>query len=54
LQLPDLVQQLALTAHLGQPMVGSWDLVGSAACLLITVGGILLGAWGMQRRDVAG
>jgi ABC-2 type transport system permease protein len=54
LQLPDLVQQLALTAHLGQPMVGSWDLVGSAACLVIAVGGILLGAWGMQRRDVAG
>ncbi len=54
LQLPDLVQQLALTAHLGQPMIGSWDLVGSAACLLIAVGGILLGAWGMRRRDVAG
>jgi hypothetical protein len=35
-------------------MVGSWDLVGAAACLLIAVGGILLGAWGMQRRDVAG
>ena len=25
LQLPDWVHQLALTAHLGQPMVGHWD-----------------------------
>jgi ABC-2 type transport system permease protein len=54
LQLPDWVQQLALTAHLGQPMIGSWDVVGLAACAVIAVGGILLGAWGMQRRDIAG
>ena len=54
LQLPDWVQQLALTAHLGQPMIGTWDLVGAAACVVIAVGGILLGAWGMHRRDVAG
>jgi ABC-2 type transport system permease protein len=53
LQLPDWVHQLALTAHLGQPMVGRWDLVGVVACLVIAVGGVLLGAWGMRRRDVA-
>ena len=53
LQLPDWVQQLALTAHLGQPMVGQWDAVGMAACLVLAVGGLLVGAWGMQRRDVA-
>ena len=54
LQLPDWVQQLALTAHLGQPMIGTWDAAGVVACILIAAGGILLGAWGMRRRDVAG
>jgi ABC-2 type transport system permease protein len=52
LKLPDQVHQLALTAHLGQPMVGSWDPVGVVACLVLAVGGILLGGWGMRRRDV--
>ena len=52
LQLPDWVQQLALTAHLGQPMIGTWDPVGMVACAVLAVGGILLGAWGMSRRDV--
>jgi putative exporter of polyketide antibiotics len=52
LKLPDWVHQLALTAHMGQPMVGKWDPVGIGACLVIAVGGILLGAWGMRRRDV--
>ena len=53
LNLPDWLHQLALTAHLGQPMIGQWDVVGVVACLVIAVGGILLGAWGMSRRDVA-
>ncbi len=52
LQLPDWVHQLALTAHLGQPMVGSWDLAGVVACLVIGIGGVLVGAWGIERRDV--
>jgi len=52
LKLPDWVHQLALTAHLGQPMVGIWDPVGIIACLGIAAGGVLLGAWGMARRDV--
>jgi len=52
LNLPDWVHQLALTAHLGQPMVGRWDPVGIAACLVIAVGGIAIGAWGMTRRDI--
>ncbi len=52
LNLPDWLHQLALTAHFGKPMVGEWDMVGVAACLVIAVGGILLGAWGMARRDV--
>ena len=52
LQLPDWVHQLALTAHLGQPMIGSWDMAGVVACLAIGLGGILIGAWGLQRRDL--
>ena len=52
LNLPDWVHQLALTAHLGQPMIGQWNLAGVAACVVIAAGGILLGAWGMDRRDV--
>jgi hypothetical protein len=34
-------------------MVGVLDPVGIGACLLIAVGGIAIGAWGMTRRDVA-
>ena len=49
---PDWIHQLALTAHLGQPMVGKWDPVGIAACLLVAGGGLALGAWGMTRRDI--
>ena len=52
LKLPDWVHQLALTAHLGQPMVGQWDIGGVIACAVIAIGGVLLGAWGMTRRDV--
>ncbi|MGD0018548.1 MAG: hypothetical protein ABSD62_04780 [Candidatus Limnocylindrales bacterium] len=52
LKLPDWFHQLALTAHLGQPMVGIWDPAGIVACLVLAVGGLLLGAWGMTRRDV--
>ena len=52
LNLPDWLHQLALTAHFGKPMVGEWDMVGVAACLVIAIAGVLLGAWGMSRRDV--
>lgn len=53
LGLPDWVHQLALTTHLGAPMMGQWDAAGMVACVAIAVGGILIGAWGMSRRDVA-
>jgi hypothetical protein len=33
-------------------MVGRWDPVGIVACLVIAVGGIAIGAWGMTRRDI--
>jgi ABC-2 type transport system permease protein len=52
LSLPDWVRQIALTAHLGQPMVGTWDWVGIAACAVLAIGGLLIGAWGLARRDV--
>jgi ABC-2 type transport system permease protein len=52
LNLPDWVHELALTSHLGQPMVGTWDIAGIVACVVISVGGLALGAWGMSRRDV--
>jgi len=53
LNLPDWVHQLALSAHMGQTMVGRWDPAGIAACVVLAAGGLLIGAWGMQRRDVA-
>ena len=53
LKLPDWFYQLALTAHMGQPMIGRWDAVGIVASVVIAVGGILIGAWGVTRRDVA-
>jgi putative exporter of polyketide antibiotics len=52
LQWPDWIQQLALTAHLGRPMVGIWDWAGMALLAAIAVGGLLLGTWGIVRRDV--
>lgn len=52
LRLPDWVEQLALTAHLGEPMIGAWDGAGIVACLALAIGGLLIGAWGMSRRDV--
>ena len=53
LRWPDAIQQLALTAHLGQPMVGAWDWAGMAACVVIAIGGLALSGWGVRRRDIA-
>jgi ABC-2 type transport system permease protein len=52
LELPELVRSLALTAHYGQTMVGSWDGVGIVASLVLAIGGVLIGAWGFSRRDL--
>lgn len=49
---PDWMHQLALTSHLGHPMVGLWDWPGMFACLALALGGLLLGAVGLARRDV--
>src|SRR5205807_1645820 len=48
LQLPEALHQLALTSHLGQPMVGVWDWGGMLACIALAAGGLVpgaLGAW---------
>lgn len=52
-KLPDWVHRLALAAHLGQPMIGQWDLGGAVACLAIAILGVAIGGLGMRRRDVA-
>jgi putative exporter of polyketide antibiotics len=52
LNLPDWFHQLALSSHMGQTMVGNWDLVGVGACLAIAAVGLLLGGYGIQRRDI--
>ena len=30
----------------------TWDVAGMVACLVLAVGGLGIGAWGMSRRDV--
>jgi ABC-2 type transport system permease protein len=52
LRLPDWVDKLALSTHLGQPMIGSWDWTGITACLAPAAGGLGLGTWRMTRRDL--
>ena len=52
LGLPDFIQNLALTRHLGQTMVGVWDWGGVAAAIAIGVIGVAIGSWGFSRRDL--
>lgn len=52
LKLPDWVHQLALTAHMGQPLVGSWNWMGMAVALALALGGLIAGGLGMCLRDV--
>lgn len=54
LKLPDWVADLALTSHFGKPLIGEWDAVGVTASIVLAVGGLVLGAWGLSRRDVRG
>ena len=51
--LPAVAHDLALTSHYGLPMLGHWDAVGIAASLVLVVGGVALGAWGLRRRDLS-
>ncbi|HET6381491.1 MAG TPA: ABC transporter permease subunit [candidate division Zixibacteria bacterium] len=52
LNLPQVVRDLALTGHFGQPMVGAWDGTGVVVSLVLAVGGIAIGMWGFSRRDL--
>ena len=40
LKLPDVVHQLALSAHYGLPMLGQWDVAGLVASVVLAVGGV--------------
>lgn len=53
LGLPAVLHELALTAHYGLPMLGQWDSVGIVASVLLGLGGVAIGAWGLSRRDLA-
>jgi ABC-2 type transport system permease protein len=52
LDLPDVVLDLSIYKHLGQPMAGTYDVAGIVAAAILAIGGLLVGAWGLQRRDV--
>lgn len=52
LNLPELVQGLALTSHYGQTFVGVWDWGGVAVSIVLAVSGIAAGTWGFSRRDL--
>ncbi len=53
LKLPDWLREVALTSHLGHPMVGLWDWPGMIACVVIALGGLVLASWGLRRRGRA-
>ena len=50
--LPDALQQVALTSHYGFTMLGDWDPVGIVTSVVLVVGGVAVGAWGFRRRDL--
>jgi len=52
LKWPKAILDLALNRHLGQPMLGHVDGPGVALCAAIAIGGVLLCALGMRRRDI--
>ncbi|HEX2626540.1 MAG TPA: ABC transporter permease subunit [Candidatus Limnocylindrales bacterium] len=49
---PDWVLDLALSRHLGRPMLGDFDWPGMIVCALLSIGGVLVCAIGMRRRDI--
>jgi putative exporter of polyketide antibiotics len=53
LDLPEEILWFSLSRHLGQPLIGEWDVPGMVACAALAIGGMLVGAWGLSRRDVA-
>jgi putative exporter of polyketide antibiotics len=49
---PDWVMQLSLMQHLAHPMTGAYDTPGIVLMAALAVGGLLVGALGMTRRDI--
>jgi ABC-2 type transport system permease protein len=49
---PDVVLDLALSRHLGRPMLGDVDWPGMAVCAALAIGGVLVCAYGLRRRDI--
>jgi ABC-2 type transport system permease protein len=54
LDFPEVIQELALSSHFGEPMLGRWDPVGVVACGVLAIAGVAFGAWGLRRRDLRG
>jgi ABC-2 type transport system permease protein len=52
LDLPDAVLGIALNRHLGRPILGVYDEAGMVACAALAIGGVVLCAVGMRRRDI--
>ena len=52
LNLPGPIVDLALNRHLGRPILGSYDPAGIALCVALAVGGVVISAIGMRRRDI--
>lgn len=52
LKLPDWVLDLSLYRHVGQPMAGVVEPFGVAVAAVMVVGGLILCAVGLRRRDI--
>lgn len=52
LDLPEPIVDLALSRHLGRPVLGSYDEVGLAVCAALAIGGVIVCAIGIRRRDL--
>jgi ABC-2 type transport system permease protein len=52
LGIPDWIHQLALSTHMGQPMVGVWEPIGIVACVVLALGGVAIGTLAFARRDL--
>jgi ABC-2 type transport system permease protein len=53
LRLPEELVGLSLTHHLGQPMAGTYDWPGMLLLAALAAGGLLVGGWGLRRRDLS-
>ena len=52
LDLPDATSTSRSTSTSVNRWPGTYDVVGIAVAAILAIGGLLVGAWGMQRRDV--